>query len=165
MSFRWFDVVIALACGGAGCGGQASASPPPPAVGPAEVAIAPPKPGEWITWSHARKETYMRTTFLAEEQKIFAAWEPARYHALVCADCHGRGVDDGTFRMPSQDLPKLHGGPEGFQELAAKEPQVLAFMQKTVAAQTARLLGLPEFDMTRHTGFSCWDCHTRTDWR
>jgi hypothetical protein len=65
--------------------------------------------------------------------------------------------------MPNPDLPLLIGGPEGFQELAAQEPQVLKFMQQTVVPETARLLGVPAFDMTAHVGFSCWQCHTRRD--
>jgi hypothetical protein len=108
----------------------------------------------------------MRSTVLSAEQKVFAEWEPNRFRVLACEDCHGsKAVADGTFRMPNPDLPKLCGGPECFQELAAKEPELLVFMQKRVVPETARLLGVPAFDFEKHKGFSCYQCHTRTEGR
>jgi len=125
------------------------------------VSVGPPGPGDWATWPHAQKLAYMKSTFIVEERKLFASWEPSRYLNLECQDCHGSGVRDGTFRMPNPDLPKLAPGPEGFKDLAEKEPQVLAFMQKRVVPETARLLGVPDFDFKTHSGFSCYHCHLR----
>ena len=81
-----------------------------------------------------------------------------RYRDLSCRTCHGPGVDK-DYRMPNIELTRPIRGVEGFRELAAQEPEVLRFMQKAVVPATARLLGLPEFDMKAHTGFSCWQCH------
>jgi hypothetical protein len=64
--------------------------------------------------------------------------------------------------MPNPDLPRLAPGRDGFTELSEHEPQVLRFMQQTLVPETARLLGLPAFDMKSHTGFSCFHCHLRT---
>jgi hypothetical protein len=127
---------------------------------------APPGPGEWQTWSRAQKLAYMKSTVLPAEQKVFAEWEPNRFRVLACDDCHGtKAVADGTFRMPNPDLPKLCGGPECFKELAEREHDVLKFMQQKVVNETARLLGVPAFDMEKHVGFSCYQCHTRTEGR
>jgi len=142
-----------------GATGVAPVPPAPPA------SPAPPGPGEWNTWSHAKKLAYMRSTVLGEEQKVFAAYEPHRYRSLACRDCHGSGVEDGSFRMPNPDLPKLCGGPECFKELVEKEPEVLRFMQQRVVPETARLLGVPAFEFEKHVGFSCFQCHTRTEGR
>jgi hypothetical protein len=118
-----------------------------------------PRPGEWVTWSHDQKLAYMKDGFMDAERAVFAAWEPVRYRELSCRTCHGPGADDGSYRMPNIELTRPIRGVEGFRELAAQEPALLRFMQKAVVPATARLLGLPEFDMTAHTGFSCWQCH------
>ena len=65
--------------------------------------------------------------------------------------------------MPNPDLPHLIGGKQGFMELAEKQPETLRFMQKVVVPETARLLGYPAFDMEKHVGFSCYQCHVRED--
>ncbi|HEY6176214.1 MAG TPA: hypothetical protein VIX73_17285, partial [Kofleriaceae bacterium] len=130
---------------------------------PAGAPIAAPGPGEWATWSHDQKRAYMKTTVLGAERAVFATFEPARFRKLDCRTCHGHGALDGNFKMPNPDLPKLVGGPEGFGELARNEPQLLRFMQSVVVPETAKLLGVPAFDMQSHTGFSCFHCHTRSD--
>ncbi len=149
----------------------ACASAPPPAAAPSPVALPPmpevplppdaPKPGEWATWSRDRKMAYMKGSFMNAERAIFASWEPVRFKEIACHHCHGPGVEDGTFRLPNPDLPRLAPGADGFRELLAHEPEVLAFMQKRVVPETARLLGLAPFDMEAHTGFSCYQCHVR----
>jgi len=169
----WVAAAVIAASWGTSCG--ASHEPPSmPAPAPLHAAEdlpapatppAPPGPGDWATWPHAKKGAYMRTTFLAEEQKVFAAYEPNRYRVLICRDCHGSGVDNSSYRMPNPDLPKLCGGPECFKELKEKEPEVLRFMQQRVVPETARLLGVTPFDMEKHVGFSCYQCHTRTEGR
>jgi hypothetical protein len=169
--------LAALTAAGAGCAAtpaQAPTSPAPqPAASieappqasaagsPAGSPIAPPGPGEWVTWSHERKLAYMKTTFMEEERKVFASYEPVRFRDMSCRTCHGVGVTEGTFRLPNPDLPVVAPGPEGFKELASQEPEVLAFMQKRVVPETARLLGVPAFDFETHRGFSCYQCHVR----
>jgi len=103
----------------------------------------------------------MSTTFITEERKLFASWEPFRFHTLECQDCHGPGVRDGSFRMPNPDLTKLYPGADGFKELKAHEPELFDFMQKRLVPETARLLGVPDFSFKTHTGFSCYECHVR----
>lgn len=141
-----------------GCAAAPAPSPAPPA---GQAPVAPPGPGDWQRWSHDQKLAYMSTTFMDEERKIFASWEPVRFRTLECRTCHGPGVGDGTFRLPNVDLPQVAPGAEGFQELAAHEPEVLSFMQKRLVPETARLLGVPAFDFEKHQGFSCYQCHVR----
>ncbi len=143
----------------AACGGAPAASPP---AAPAQP-VASPGPGEWATWSHAQKLAYMQTTFIREEQKVFTAFEPVRFTRLECRTCHGVHAEERGYEMPNPDLPRLVGGKEGFGELADKQPAELTFMQASVVPETARLLGLPAFDMAKHVGFSCFQCHTRSD--
>lgn len=142
----------------------APATTTPTEAAPAEslAAPAPPGPGDWDRWSHQQKLAYMKTTFLAQERTVFAGFEPVRYASLNCRTCHGAGANDSSYRMPNPDLPRLSGGADGFGELARKEPQALQFMQQVVVPETAKLLGVKAFDMTSHTGFSCFQCHIRS---
>ncbi len=97
------------------------------------------------------------------ERALFVGFEPARYARFDCRVCHGLHANGGTYKMPDPELPKLVGGADGFGELKQHEPEVLHFMQQVVAPETAELLGLPVFDMEKHVGFSCWNCHLRYD--
>jgi hypothetical protein len=135
-------------------------APPLPATDPPLPAVGANSMG-WPTWSRDRKFAYMRDTVLPAEKAIFARFEPLRFASLSCETCHGQGARDGTYRMPNPDLPHLDGGRNGFQELLDKQPETLRFMQKVVAPETARLLGYAEFDMEKHVGFSCYQCHVR----
>jgi len=119
--------------------------------------------GAWDTWSHERKLEYMKSTVLPAEREVFARFEPVRFARMTCETCHGASARAGTYTMPNPDLPKLVGGKEGFQELADKQPETLRFMQKVVVPETAKLLGVPAFDFEKHVGFSCYQCHTRSD--
>ena len=139
---------------------RASALPPLPPVGPNTMG--------WTTWSHEQKLAYMKQTVLPAEREIFGRFEPLRFARMTCETCHGQGARDGSFRMPDPDLPHIVGGRGGFQELIARQPETVRFMQQAVSAETARLLGHPVFDMEKHVGFSCYPCHVRDDvkdWR
>jgi hypothetical protein len=130
---------------------------------PSPTITAPPKPGEWATWSHERKLEYMKSTVLPAERVVFRRFMPVRFAKFECENCHGSTAKERDYKLPNPDLAKLVGGKEGFQELADLEPNVLRFMQQSVVPETAKLLGLPAFDMEKHVGFSCYQCHTRAD--
>ena len=133
----------------------ACAHPTPP--------LPPPPHGAWDTWSHERKLAYMKSTVLPAERAIFARFEPVRFAKMDCETCHGASAREGRYTMPNPDLPKLVGGKGGFEELARVQPETLRFMQQVVVPETAKLLGLPPFDMEKHVGFSCYQCHVRAD--
>ena len=130
-------------------------APPIPSVGANTMG--------WPTWSHAQKLAYMKQAVLPAEKEVFARFEPVRYASLSCETCHGQSARYGDYTMPNPDLPHLVGGKAGFVELATKQPETLRFMQQVVVPETARLLGYPPFDMEKHVGFSCYQCHVRTD--
>ena len=146
-------LVLVMACTHASA--PAIAKPPLPPVGPNTMG--------WPTWTHAQKLAYMKQTVMPAERAIFARFEPVRFAEMTCETCHGAGARDGSYRMPNPDLPHIVGGKGGFLELIAKEPEVVRFMQQDVGPGTAKLLGYQEFDMAKHVGFSCYQCHVRED--
>jgi hypothetical protein len=158
-------VVVSAACASTTHSQGGSILPPLPPAPTIPLPAGAPGPGEWATWSHEQKLAYMKSGFIDAERTVFASWEPVRFRNLECRNCHGPGVADGTFRLPNPDLPHLAPGADGFKELAAHEPEVLAFMQKRLVPETARLLGVPAFDFEAHTGFSCYQCHVRQEGR
>lgn len=117
----------------------------------------------WPTWSHEKKLAYMKQTVMPAEREIFGRFEPLRFSHMTCETCHGQGARDGSYKMPNPDLPHIVGAKHGFEEMIAKEPEVIRFMQQDVGPQTAKLLGYQEFDMPKHVGFSCYQCHVRDD--
>jgi hypothetical protein len=119
-----------------------------------------PGAGEWSSWSHDRKVAYMTSTVLADERVFFADYDARRFGAMGCAGCHGAGAANGSYEMPSPDLPKLDATPEGFQALAKNSPRAVEFMRKVVVTRTAQLLGMQRFDMKTGVGFGCFGCHT-----
>lgn len=143
--------------------GAASATPVTSASA-APVATAapagPPGPGDWAKWSHDQKLAYMKSTVMGKARDFFSTYD-SKYSGLNCHTCHGSGSSDGTFKMPSADLPKLDMTPAGFKAMQAKSPKVLEFMSKVVAPQTAALLGEQPFDPKTMTGFGCLNCHTK----
>ena len=151
-------LLAVLAC--VACANQ----PAPQPIAPSDptTAPAPPGPGEWGRWSYAQKLAYMKYTMLPAERALFSELEPVRYATLNCHSCHGAGAESGTFTMPNPELPRLAPAKEGFVELSQHEPEMLKFMQQRVVPETAKLLGLPPFQMESHIGFSCWQCHLKT---
>jgi hypothetical protein len=134
----------------------------PQAAAPAAPTAASPAPGEWEKWSFDQKKAYMQSpVFLDRERELFRSYDPARFANIDCKTCHGAGATDGTYRMPNADLPQWPGGREAFVDLKNNHPRTLQFMQKELVPETARLLGVRPFDMESHTGFSCFQCHTR----
>lgn len=153
----------------AACSHAPGPPPAPPAAADPRAATRPPLPPVgpntmgWPTWSHEQKLAYMKQTVLPAEREIFGRFEPLRFARMTCETCHGQGARDGSFKMPNPDLPHIVGGKGGFQELIARQPETVRFMQQAVSAETARLLGYPVFDMEKHVGFSCYQCHVRED--
>jgi hypothetical protein len=140
-----------------------SAAPAPTDTGAAAAAApaGPPGPGDWDKWSHDQKLAYMKSTVMGKEKDLFSTYDSAKFGGLNCKSCHGSGASDGSFKMPSADLPKLDATPDGFKKLAKKNPKMFDFMMKQVEPQTASLLGEQPYDLKTNVGFGCFNCHTK----
>jgi hypothetical protein len=142
----------------------ASSAAPAPTAAPAASAEAapagPPGPGEWDKWSHDQKLAYMKASVMPKMGGLFHDMDPKDFGDTKCTLCHGSGAKDGSFKMPSADLPKLPD-PKDFKKLAAQKPKAFEFMLKQVEPQMAALLGEQPFDPKTKQGFSCFDCHTK----
>jgi hypothetical protein len=137
------------------CGGAAA---PPRAPSSNTIAAPAPAPGEWATWPHDRKKAYMEKVVLPDAEKMFAAFDPKRYAGFTCKSCHSSGTDNGTYKMPNPEMPKLV--PTKIIELAQTKPGLFIFMDGAVVPHTAKLLGQSTFDHFTMSGFGCFKCHT-----
>jgi hypothetical protein len=147
------------------CGGAPPAQPPPTPSPPppAETAAPPPAPAPSAAWKdmdHGQKLDYMKHTVYPQMKGEFSAFDGKRFGTMTCGTCHKSGSKDGTFKMPTADLPKLNAQ-GNFQKHREKTPEILEFMLSKVEPDMAKLLGEPPFDAKTHTGFSCFRCHMK----
>lgn len=148
MSSKLFPVLAAFLV--AACGSDQDELPPDPA------------PTSYSQMSHEQRIAFMTTTVLPQMKPLFVAFD-AKFQNMSCATCHGNGATDGTYAMPSPQIPAIPGSEEAFLEYI-KDPEHLrwaTFMQDQVWPKIVELLHVPKFDpMTNAAGFSCTGCHT-----
>ncbi len=101
----------------------------------------------------------MKSTVMPKMGDLFKGFDAKRFTDMKCKTCHGAGAEDGSFKMPNPDLPKLDIK-GGLKTEKAKHPKTLEFMSKQVVPQMAGLLGEQPFDMKTMKGFGCGGCHT-----
>ena len=110
--------------------------------------------------SFEQRFQFMNDVVLPEMRATFSEFDPA-YASMTCATCHGSGAAEGTYTMPSADLPILPSEEE-FPEYAMR-PEISAwatFMVDDVWPQMADLLDMPMFDPAANpAGLSCANCH------
>lgn len=142
-------LAIALAVG---CAADISApvaySEPTAADGgdpPLEELLAP---GEWEGMDSTGRARFMREVVMPTMRPLFVESDSERFASFTCASCHGQGAADGTFAMPSSDLPTLGGAPADANEA---HKQMTDFMRNIVKPKMAELLGQPEM--------RCGKCH------
>ena len=113
------------------------------------------------TLDHAGKIKVMKTHVVPEMGAEMTAFDPKRWPKVECKTCHGKSAEDGTFKMPNPDLPKLDGAWFGPNPPADKK-EILEFMEEKMKPHMAQILGQPEFDPKNPSagGFGCLDCHT-----
>lgn len=125
-----------------------------------DMADAPP-PG-YAQMNREQRLAFMSTVVLPQMTPIFAAFD-AKFQNMSCTTCHGNGATDGTFAMPSPQIPALPGSEEAFLEYI-KDPEHARwsqFMLDKVWPKMAELLQVDKFDEMAHpNGFSCSNCHT-----
>jgi hypothetical protein len=135
-----------------------SASAAPVTAGPPTA----PGPGEWDKWSHDQKLAWMKAGVMPKMHDLFASYDSAKYADAKCKLCHGKGAEDGSFKMPNPDLPKLPKTPAEFKTLATgKKAKIFAFMKDQVLPTMAQLVGEQPYDPKTNTGFGCMECHTQ----
>jgi hypothetical protein len=109
-----------------------------------------------------RPTGWMSEVVLPQMTQLFAAFDP-KFQSLSCATCHGSGAADGTFAMPSPQVPALPASEEAFYEYI-KDPEHARwsqFMLDQVWPKMTDLLQVDKFDPAAHPdGFSCHNCHT-----
>lgn len=133
----------------AACGGEQDSGP-----------AVEPEPTAYEEMNFEQREVFMNDVVLPKMKEIFVKFD-AKYESMSCATCHGDGATDGSFAMPSPQVPMLPSE-EDFGEYM-KDPEHARwaqFMLDEVWPQMADLLQVPMFDPATNTpGFSCSNCH------
>ncbi len=165
-------VVVLVACGTQHAAPTAAASAAPASAAAAPEAAATtcataiptvgrPHEGVWATWTREQKIKYMKEAVMPAEAPLFREYSPTRFAELTCRSCHGKGADDGTYKMPNPALPKLRPG--HILEMEQTKPKVFRFMSDVVTPRTAALLNMPEWQHKTMSGFGCFGCHTKAE--
>ncbi|WP_438011706.1 hypothetical protein WME89_25545 [Sorangium sp. So ce321] len=137
----------------AACGGADDSEPEP---GPEPVA--------WQDMSIEERTEYMTDVVMPRMKEVFVAYDP-KFESMDCETCHGDGVANGSYAMPSAGIAPLPGSEEGFLEWVGdpehpERQEWTNFMFDKVVPEMADLLQIPRFDPTTQTGeFSCNYCH------
>jgi len=105
--------------------------------------------GAWDGMDFAARTRFMSEVVMPTMRPLFVESDPERFASFSCASCHGLGAKEGSFAMPSSDLPALGGPPASGDE--AHMQRVTDFMRNTVKPKMAELLGQPEL--------RCGKCH------
>jgi hypothetical protein len=118
------------------------------------------EPTAYEEMNFEQRHAFMSDVVLPEMKKTFVAFDP-KFEDMSCATCHGSGATDGSYAMPSSDIPLLPATEEEFYEYV-KDPEHgkwSMWMMEEVWPQMADLLQIPVYSETNPTGFSCSNCH------
>lgn len=111
--------------------------------------------GEWEVMDFDARKKFMRDMLMPAMRDAFREFDAERFAAVGCKTCHGSGVADGTFAMPSSDLPVLT--PELLMSPSEDKQAISQFMRMVVKPKVAMLLG-------RESGSAspirCSTCHS-----
>jgi hypothetical protein len=145
------SMVVALVVGCTGDISPAETYAKPPEAdggGPPEAEMHP-LAGAWQSLDFDGRKQFMREVVMPTMRPLFIELDAERFASFSCASCHGSGTGDGTFSMPSSDLPAL-GGPPAAPDDEQKQ-RMTEFMRNTVKPTMAELLGESEL--------RCSKCH------
>jgi hypothetical protein len=121
-----------------------------------------PEPTAYEDMNFDQRFAFMSDVVLPQMTEVFVAFDP-KFEGMGCATCHGDGATDGSFVMPSPQIPALPATEEAFYEYV-KDPEHARwsqFMLDQVWPQMASLLEVAPFDPASNPdGFSCSNCHT-----
>ncbi len=120
------------------------------------------KPLTWTEMTIEQRKVHMAQRVLPRAAAIFSDWRPDRFENINCTLCHGEGVKNGDFSMPTTHLPRLSGdvllGPE-FQ----KHPDTTRLKLNRLVPEISAALGLKSFSIITRKGFGCYSCHLGPD--
>ncbi|HET8932760.1 MAG TPA: hypothetical protein VFN67_04935 [Polyangiales bacterium] len=119
---------------------------------PLAADMSPPEPlepGAWQALDFDARRLFMRDVVMPAMRPLFVEVDEERFGSFSCISCHGQGAGDGSFAMPSSDLPALGGPPPDMPD--AEQQRVIDFMRNTVKPKMAELLGEAEL--------RCSTCH------
>ena len=147
---------LALACN------KPPESPAQPEATPSEapaVAATAVKRKNFHDMDHGERIAYMKDTVVPEMK---ALWVEAGLNVehFGCKTCHGAGAENGSFKMPSDELPKLDAT-DGFADEKKEHPAVMQFMMEKVVLRMAAFVDEEPYDPATHQGFGCFECHTK----
>jgi len=125
-----------------------------------------PEPVAYKDMSFEQREAFMYDVVLPQMKDTFVAFDAKYETTMSCETCHGNGVADGSFAMPSAQIAPLPGTEEEFYA-ALEDPEFARwseFMLEKVWPQMASLLQVPVYDPeATPEGFSCSNCHTHEE--
>lgn len=131
------------------------------ACGGAEESDPAAEPTAYEDMSFEQREAFMAKVVLPEMKKTFVAFDPV-FEGMSCQTCHGNGAIDGSYAMPTPDLPRLPATEEEFMEYV-QDPEHARWSQwmyDVVLTQMADLLQVDKYDPeAAPEGFSCSNCH------
>lgn len=94
----------------------------------------------WSEMDENARHAHMESVVLPRMKAVFQAFDAERYADFNCVTCHGRGAADGSYAMPSPDLPTLqHAGI--YKKHRKETPEVAEFMWKEVQSNLGQALG------------------------
>ena len=111
--------------------------------------------GEWEAMELEARKRFMIQVVLPAMSEAFREFDAERFAAVSCKTCHGSGVLDGSFHMPSADLPVLTS--QMLMNPPEDKQAITEFMRTVVKPKLATLLGIDAADAAP---VRCSTCHT-----
>jgi hypothetical protein len=104
---------------------------------------------------------FMKDVVMPKMKPVFTAFDAKEFAKFECKTCHGDGVADRSFKMPSPSTGELPTTQEGFADLMKDKPEWVKFMGEQVKPQMAALLGIEEYNpqAPKPGTFGCYNCH------
>lgn len=163
----FFALSASLGCGGSPAPDAQTASTPPAGTAAPAAPEAPAAGAEkpaavdtvgWHTMSREQRMAHMKTVVMPKMAAAFQAFDGGRYKDMNCATCHGPGVKQGKFAMPTDSIVKLNPA-DHFAKHMGKTAEVTKFMMTKVVPEMAAIQGEAPFDPATQKGFGCFECH------
>lgn len=113
---------------------------------------------EWADMDIKQRKQHMEQVVLPIATSVFQSWRPDHYATIDCTLCHGQGVQNQNFHMPTNHLPRLSGslflGPE-----FSNHPDTTRLKLDRLVPEMAQALGKKPFSLITRRGFGCYSCH------